>query len=467
MLHKVSLFFAKKLSFSLLFKAFLIIFFPNIIFLTLAWLTDTARPFINVDYIVAILLIIAPYSFIQLLGVTILWVSILFDTLMMVIQLFPFMDLTGALDLLPFILNAPTIYKLFILLLCLYILALPFLIIFFSKKTNIISITIISILITVIGFLLSDLKYQNNIDKLFGRDNFFYVNSQIFLYKDMRDIYFRDIYDNTPIFAPQKYDRAANNLQQPFSKKILFIVNESWGQPANFSIQQDVLHNLLAQRDNLEFWQEGHFPFIGATVQGELRELCNIDVHGYALRNSPSDQFSDCLSAKLKKLGYATIALHGGTGSMYDRYSWYPKAGFSQFIAAEQLTDKPRCQHGVCDSALFDVVAKSFIQHNGDKIFFYWLTLSSHISYPQQDIFNHRLQCDKYGLPSETSLCRNFSLQTQFFDDLAELITLPEMKGVEVIVVGDHSPPTLSLSEPYKYLHKGGEVSWIHFKVKE
>lgn len=125
----------------------------------------------------------------------------------------------------------------------------------------------------------------------------------------MRDLYFRDIYDNTPIFAPQKYDRAANNLQQPFSKKILFIVNESWGQPANFSIQQDVLHNLLAQRDNLEFWQEGHFPFIGATVQGELRELCNIDVHGYALRNSPSDQFSDCLSAKLKKLGYATIAL--------------------------------------------------------------------------------------------------------------------------------------------------------------
>ncbi|EHM50949.1 hypothetical protein [Cardiobacterium valvarum] len=222
MLHKVSLFFAKKLSFSLLFKAFLIIFFPNIIFLTLAWLTDTARPFINVDYIVAIPLIIAPYSFIQLLGVTILWVSILFDTLMMVIQLFPFMDLTGALDLLPFILNAPTIYKLFILLLCLYILTLPFLIIFFSKKTNIISITIISILITVIGFLLSDLKYQNNIDKLFGRDNFFYVNSQIFLYKDMRDLYFRDIYNNTPIFAPQKYDRAANNLQQPFSKKIFY-----------------------------------------------------------------------------------------------------------------------------------------------------------------------------------------------------------------------------------------------------
>ena len=148
-------------------------FFPNIIFLTLAWLTDTARPFINVDYIVAILLIIAPYSFIQLLGVTILWVSILFDTLMMVIQLFPFMDLTGALDLLPFILNAPTIYKLFILLLCLYILMLPFLIIFLAKKTNIISITTISLLITVIGFLLGDLKYQNNIDKSFGRDNFF------------------------------------------------------------------------------------------------------------------------------------------------------------------------------------------------------------------------------------------------------------------------------------------------------
>ena len=53
---------------------------------------------------------------------------------MMVIQLFPFIDLTGALDLLPFISNAPIIYKLFILLLCLYILILPFLIIFLVEK---------------------------------------------------------------------------------------------------------------------------------------------------------------------------------------------------------------------------------------------------------------------------------------------------------------------------------------------
>ena len=94
-------------------------------------------------------------------------------------------------------------------------------------------------------------------------------------------------------------------------------------------------------------------------------------------------------------------------------------------------------------------------------------TLTSHADYPEQDLFNHRLQCEQYGLPKETMLCGSFSLQTQFFDGLAELIKQPEMRGVEVIVVGDHSPPVMNLGESFKYLTEGGEVAWIHFKVKE
>ena len=66
---------------------------------------------------------------------------------------------------------------------------------------------------------------------------------------------------------------------------------------------------------------------------------------------------------------------------------------------------------------------------------------------------------------SKGDICNNMRLETQFFDDLAELIQQPEMKGVEVVVVGDHMPPIMGDVPLYKNL-RWQEVSWLHFKVK-
>ena len=63
------------------------------------------------------------------------------------------------------------------------------------------------------------------------------------------------------------------------------------------------------------------------------------------------------------------------------------------------------------------------------------------------------------------TLCRNFRLQAQFFDGLAELIQSPEMKGVEVFVVGDHAPPVLDMKE-HRQLNRKALVAWLHFKIK-
>lgn len=117
----------------------------------------------------------------------------------------------------------------------------------------------------------------------------------------------------------------------------------------------------------------------------------------------------------------------------------------------------------MCDSELFGEVSAFFKKHS--KGLFYWMTLTSHADYPESDIFNHRLKCTEYGLPAETDLCRNFSLHTQFFDQLADLIQRPEMKGTEVIIVGDHPPPVGNLNETFRYL-KQGHVAWLHFKIK-
>lgn len=56
-------------------------------------------------------------------------------------------------------------------------------------------------------------------------------------------------------------------------------------------------------------------------------------------------------------------------------------------------------------------------------------------------------------------------LNSQFNDGLADLINMPEMKGVEIIVVGDHSPMFLKYGENSKYFDMS-KVSWVHFKIK-
>ena len=56
-------------------------------------------------------------------------------------------------------------------------------------------------------------------------------------------------------------------------------------------------------------------------------------------------------------------------------------------------------------------------------------------------------------------------MQVQFLDQLIELTKLPEMKGVEVLLVGDHAPPAFD-SKTYELI-KFQKASFIHFKVKE
>lgn len=46
----------------------LMVLLPNMAFLGLAWLSDTARPLINLDYLVAALLLMLPWRLLKWLG---------------------------------------------------------------------------------------------------------------------------------------------------------------------------------------------------------------------------------------------------------------------------------------------------------------------------------------------------------------------------------------------------------------
>ena len=187
--------------------------------------------------------------------------------------------------------------------------------------------------------------------------------------------------------------------------------------------------------------------------------------NGHNTRHFTANDFSDCLPQILSQQGYHTVAFHGAGSTMYHRKSLYPKLGFQKLMFNEQMQDKKRCHSfkGTCDSEIFSLVANE-LAHN-EKALVYWLTLTSHYPYSEQDIFNHRFDCKQFNIANNHTVCRNIKMQTQFMDLLAQLSMQPEMKGVEVLIVGDHMPPAFE-EDIYQYikLHKS---AFVHFKIKE
>jgi hypothetical protein len=251
--------------------------------------------------------------------------------------------------------------------------------------------------------------------------------------------------------------------------KLLLIVAESWGVPNDMAAQEGVLQKLKDRNDHFEFFKQGNFQFLGLTVQGELRELCRLDTTSLDLREVKTG-FQHCLPNQLRKLGYKTHGTHNATNLMYGRDSWYKLAGFQETRFKENLDISEYCVpfEGICDWDILPVIRQQLA--GNEKVFSYWMTLTSHFHYAASDIHDQRFQCADYSIP-EGEACRNLRHQAQFFDNLAKIIDTPEMHGVEIVVVGDHVPPIFDYQDRiFKRENpssRKADVAWIHFKIKD
>lgn len=448
------------------------IILPNLFFWIIAWAMGLARPIINMDYLIPVLLLVAPlpWRLGKVVGIALSMIAILFDFLMFTMQMFPFLDFAAIQYLLPFLFKAPLRVFVLIGLATVYLLLFPFLLNKLGKKTNFGFLLMWTILFGVFGWFHQFQTYYEVPGVRFGRNNYFIAQSQIRLYQAENQDNFSQLMKKEPIVMPypKEKENASHRFRQPFSNKMLLVVAESWGQARRPEVQRAVLQSIYQQQDNLEFIEEGYFDFYGATVQGEMRELCLFNTeNGYAFGRLSAKTFESCLPNMLKKQGYETVGLHGASSQLYDRNSWYPAVGFKRSLFGENLLDLKTCYafNGVCDEQMTQVVGNQFKQAKKDKIFVYWLTLTAHLPYEVNDIRNDRFNCEQLNV-SAGDICHNMKLEAQMFDDLGVLMKQPEMKGVEVIVVGDHMPPIWGNVPIHPNLH-WNDVSWLHFKVKE
>ncbi len=140
-----------------------------------------------------------------------------------------------------------------------------------------------------------------------------------------------------------------------------------------------------------------------------------------------------------------------GLGELYDRSRWYPLIGFNHVLFKDDFTAARDCKSfsGKCDYDLIEPIANIFASK--DKVFLYWLTLNTHTLYDDY-LFVDDFNCDKFSLKAKSETCLNFKHQYRFFYRLSEYVQDDRMKGVEVYLVGDHAPPSMSLKNNYSAL---------------
>ena len=334
-----------------------IIFIANVAMYVFSYWTGSVRLIINIDYFIPLVFLALRQ---RLLFIFSFLIVSLYDFLMVFSQIFPFIRIGDVLYLLKFSFISSNIYKIYGLIL---ILSLFFQGFFIQKvygcKLNKIILVLFNFLIFQYAIYVN---FQDNIDGKFWQPNRNQVvASQVVNYFEYRNKGFIKTYDiDGSAFQSAKIEGATKKLfiqDKIENKKVLLIVNESWGIPFNTKIQKQLLTPFLTN-SNIKNIKESSINFSGFTIGGELRELCQKVPNHFNLKNQITG-FEDCLPHKFKNNGYHTVAVHGALGLMYDRQHWYPRAGFEKMLFRDQGLNLPKSRcfsfPGNCDK---DIAAR-------------------------------------------------------------------------------------------------------------
>lgn len=442
---------------SFLITVFICLIIPNAVIFSLANYSQIDNiPIINIDFFLAIAFLIYNQ---KVIGFIIYTIFFIIDALKFSLIFFPFIKLDDIIYLSNFIFVGQSLY----LILLLFLIIVLFIEIFILKKIIDISPISKKTFFLLSSILISILLYTKNSNNyIYSATTFFFSNHS----KSFLEINHQKLLEESPFPNSTKSWFHAVNTQTSHHR-LLLIVAESLGSFHDKTLTEEMLRNLTIQKSKYSLFEYGDSPMLGATVAGEIRELCHLQPQTLDLQKIPSNLFKNCLPNLLAKQGYETYALHAASSAMYDRPFWYPQIGFKHQIFSENLPNYRKCHafNGVCDIDLNSIILSAFSSPQ-QKTFFYWLTLNTHANYDPTDLINpSRINCKNFNIDETSDTCNYLKLHTQFFDNLALLLKAPEMKNVEVIIAGDHPPPMINHLERIRYL-KLKSITWLHIVTK-
>lgn len=403
-------------------KLLLFILLTNIVLYGISFSLGLERPIINIDYVLIYLafLVISYHKWLKVPAIAFMLALSGIDILLLVNQIFPFVQLGDLFYLSTFVFTGPIAYQkwLFVAvfyLVFIYIISSAFF--FVDHKPAFTKELAFYLLFSIVISLF-------NIDSIRSQTLFFITHYSEDYHK---------ITGNDELLSANQYGSVSqpifDNIQaNANSDKILLVVNESWGKATNPDIQAALLAPLYEHKQYYDYIDDGGFDFLGPTVSGELRELCQKNATVMDISKVKDKEFTNCLPMLLREQGYDTYSVHGAAGALYDRARWYPLIGFNHVLFKEDFAAARDCQSfsGKCDYDLFDPIADIFA--NKQRVMLYWLTLNTHTPY-DDTLFVDGFDCKQYSLKDKNEACLSFKQQYQFFYRLSEYVQDERMKG--------------------------------------
>lgn len=188
----------------------------------------------------------------------------------------------------------------------------------------------------------------------------------------------------------------------------------------------------------------GTVPFTGATIAGEMRELCRLrtglEITGNTLKNR-----QPCLPERYRRAGYDAVAFHGFRGTMFQRSEWYPLLGFTATHFLDDMTDQRQCDgafYGVCDEAIVSMMDRRLQaqrQGTAPPQFLYWMTLNSHLAVDEQSA-----PAEVCPVAANRHVCAHLAYVQKVLDSVKQLALDPAIGPTHIMLVGDHAPPFIT-----------------------
>lgn len=258
--------------------------------------------------------------------------------------------------------------------------------------------------------------------------------------------------------APRPFpgESMASRLDAPSSwrPRMLSVAVESWGEPIDpedARLLEQALTGPLAGRYRVV--DARRQAYRGSTLEGEVRELCGLELDGIPRRAADMAWLKACLPARLAAAGWDTSGWHGNAGSFYRRSTVYPALGFTEAQFFETMAPRTSrlCRFlfvGICDSdALTQAVDWLAARPRG---FAHVMTLDTHLPLPPTDApcrGRSRAYCDYLA-----------GVRSTLRETAAALVAARRPPDI-VVVYGDHAPPFLDADE--RALFQPGVVPFL------
>jgi hypothetical protein len=206
-----------------------------------------------------------------------------------------------------------------------------------------------------------------------------------------------------------------------------------------------------------ELAEQGRHSFEGATLAGELRELCGLRISSVPYSGTELAALKRCAPRQLSARGYRVTAYHGGDSWFYNRAIVYRAAGFQQSVFYDDLIKgvKGPCAYlmvAICDADLVRLALARLVP--GQREFMHLMTIDTHLPVPEDSN-----SCPKGHLAQE---CAYSHRMRASLEGIADAFRHASVKPDLIFVTGDHAPPFMDRRARAAF--EDGMVPFLVFK---